>query len=173
MAKVNISLISYYFGGKEGLYREIFQVIQADKISATSSILTPSNLSSKEDFRLRFSLFLEMMMESTARDPHSFKLLHNEMLEGFPRVKEICHQHFERMSALFTDFFIAGKKQGFVREDLDPRVMGMIIMNIMMGFAAKANFCREIADVDYFNKEDRALMLRDTLAVVLDGMLKN
>ena len=171
-AKVNISLISYYFGGKEGLYKEIFKVIQADKMSASSTILNPASLSSKEDFRLRFSLFLEMMMESNARDPYVFKLLHNEMLEGFPRVKEMTHQHFGAMSELFTTFFEAGKKQGFVREGLDARVIGMVTMNIMMGFAAKAEFCREVCDMDFYNKDNRARMLKDTLSVILDGMIK-
>ncbi len=171
-AKVNISLISYYFDGKDGLYREIFKRMQDSRIQLTSSIFDSKQATSVEAFRLRLTLFYEQMIEAGCQDAPAFKLIHNEMREGFPRVKEQTLKYFERMNGIVSAFMKEAQKRGFLRADVDLKIMGMMMCNMMMGPSAFSAMSQAVFGIDFFDKKDRTRMVRDTLQIYFDGILR-
>src|SRR5947208_2606057 len=58
-AKINSSMISYYFEGKEGLYKACIEEIAQTSLQMTAKVLQP--VSSVTEFRLRLQMFLDGM----------------------------------------------------------------------------------------------------------------
>src|SRR5437868_1606791 len=57
-AKANVCLISYYFGGKDGLYQAIFQRVGEARTEKVQSLLgNSSQISSADEYRVRLQVF--------------------------------------------------------------------------------------------------------------------
>src|SRR3712207_187483 len=59
-AGVNVSLISYHFKGKEGLFRELVEGFGKERLRDSEKILTPPE--SLEDMRVKLRLWMEQFL---------------------------------------------------------------------------------------------------------------
>ncbi len=73
---VNIAMISYYFGGKEGLYLECIANFARGRGEIIQKILTP--VQNAEEFKMRLKLFFESMMSLYACDKHLLRIIMRE-----------------------------------------------------------------------------------------------
>ncbi len=124
-ADLNISLISYYFGGKEGLYKaviiEFASLIkrQSEKIMEGFDVNNPTKESFQRSMRVLIKEMLPLKFKN--RDIHS--VLHREMMAGLPHAKEVYENIFSKVMEAIVGLYEAGQKKGFVRKDLEPFVV--------------------------------------------------
>ena len=76
-AKVNPCLISYYFEGKEGLYRACLEEYGQARIEASTQILGPPVISA-EDFKARLRLLITNILEVQLKEPELHIMLMKE-----------------------------------------------------------------------------------------------
>jgi len=124
-AEVNISLISYYFGGKEGLYKAVifeFATQTAARVGNSLQGLDLSNLTA-ETFKKRMHSFLSGMLpiKLASRDIHL--ILQREMLAGLPHAKEVYENVFSKILESVVEVYKAGQKKGFIRDDINPYIL--------------------------------------------------
>ncbi len=136
-AGCNLSLIQYYYGGKQGLYLAIFE----DKIRTVRAALPqaydldPEPLGLDRDgFRAVFQALLTVNVQAYVDDPDFFRLAQRELVAGAPQGKSILEGMLTEMMTGLIRLVEYGKRQGFVRADLDPLVFLLLVNRGVDGY---------------------------------------
>jgi AcrR family transcriptional regulator len=114
-AAVNISLISYHFGGKENLYHACLTPWVASKIEfLEKKILRPT---SAEEFQFRLKLFVETGC-----------IIWRDIEHEDPVLQEIFKKTIQPLSDRLVEFMRTGQKQNFIRKDLDANYVALLFL---------------------------------------------
>ncbi len=129
LAGVNSSLISYYFSGKEGLYRACLQEIGEARLKAARQILKPAQ--SAEEFRLRLMMFIESMFELYLSDREAGLIIIREYDRVNSPAEGIFKETFLKVYQAVVDFFKEGQKQDFVAQHRDPFLLASLFFGCL------------------------------------------
>ncbi|WP_413287599.1 TetR/AcrR family transcriptional regulator [Bdellovibrio sp. HCB337] len=135
-AGLNLSLISYYFGGKEGLYTELIhnfaQTIRSEieKVIKTSE----SKESSKENLERVFMMMVSSFSDIRERYPYMSVIMQRERLAALPFAREIYEETFTPIGESLIQVMVKAQKKGFVRKDLNPLLVFLFLQEAIIGF---------------------------------------
>lgn len=132
---INVSLISYYFGGKEGLYKEVIRnhAIQIrDGVKDMVDEFDKQELT-KELFIADISHMVDHMIQSQWQNPEMAKIIGREKLAGFPHAKETHTEIFYPLIQRFYRLFETGQEKGFVKKEISAPIFFMTLMEAICG----------------------------------------
>ncbi|MBC76049.1 MAG: hypothetical protein CME64_08525 [Halobacteriovoraceae bacterium] len=126
-AGVNISAISYYFSGKEGLYQACIEDFGLETLSLVEKILAPS--SDLIDFEKKLSKFTEHIFGIYTERQELVRLVFKELQRDDKKEPSIIGKSFVQLFKKLVAFFNSAKEQGIVREDLNPFITASLFMS--------------------------------------------
>lgn len=170
----NISLISYYFGGKEGLYKEVMRHYAWQIKNSVDQIFSYSeqNPMTREHFVQEIEKMVDNMIELRLGNPEMSMIFSREKLTGMPFSKEVHEEIFYPLIQKFYEIFKLGQKNGFVREDINPAFFFVTLSEGVWGFFELIE-CQTQINQDCANLlHDRSEIKNQILSIYLTGVLK-
>ena len=126
-AKLNSSLISYYFQSKEGLYRACIEEIAQASLEMTKKVLQPA--SNEAEYRVRLEMFLDNMFQLFLEDRDTGLILIREYDRLQSPAEQIFRDSFLKILNQIVHFFSKAQDQGL----LDPKKDAFTLAGLLFG----------------------------------------
>ena len=174
LSDTNISLISYYFGGKEGLYKEVMREYALKTKSNVQGIIDNyENITlTRETFIEEISKTVDQIIRSRLENPDIAKILAREKLTGFPYSKEIHSEIFYPMIQKFFKLFESGQQLGLVKNEINPAVFFILLSESIWGFYVVNDCDIEITHDCKQYVADPKIFCEQVINIFLTGVLK-
>lgn len=124
-AQVNISMISYYFNGKEGLYVAILEDFIEQNRAEYATMVTNFDVKNltREKFSSHMKMIIGRLVERKFSCPHVSPLIFREILAGVPAAREFMENALDTMAQGLINLFEEARKQGIIKPDLHPATL--------------------------------------------------
>lgn len=162
-ADVNLSMISYYFGGKEGLYAAVLkeQFAILDKIDEIDHM--------EIDTLQKFELYIRATVARYRKNPYLLRFYTSELTNPTPCFETIVKPAIKKVVQMLVDTFTDGLSHEKFRDGLDPA-------DTVLALAGMINFYFLIEPVtaglvDHAPERDEKL-IRHIMDIFTRGVLK-
>ncbi len=120
-AGLNLSLISYYFGGKEGLYKTLFVEFATKAQKEIKALIEDADMVGldRELFFKKMRTIIENMVRMQVSNPEMMMLMQRETLEGLPHAREVWEEVFHSLGEQIVSVFEVARDRKIIRSDLN------------------------------------------------------
>lgn len=172
-ADANISLISYHFGGKEGLYKEVMRSYALEIKERAQKITGDIDKSemTREVFITNMSRVVENLINTRVNNPELSKILTREKLAGLPHSKEIHSEIFYPLILNFYKLVEIGQKKGFVKSEINPALYFILLSEAVWGFFVISECNTKVSKDCEDLLKDTDKLKKQVLDIFLTGVL--
>lgn len=167
-ASVNVSMVSYYFESKEGLYRACLEEFGKDRLQFAQKILNPPE--SLEDFRVRLTLFAEHVLDTHIAEPEITAIIHRDIATENPIIKLVFNTFFIKIFETFATFLSAAQVKKLLRQDVDIFLAGQIFYGSLMHAGKNDKICNEYFGKSIGQPEYKSKLLNQLIRNFMDGV---
>jgi AcrR family transcriptional regulator len=135
-AEVNVAAISYYFGGKDGLYLEVFQTYANHISERILHVLAQSSgqIQGREDLEKTLRALIATIVDMRVEEPEVAIVLQKQSIGNIPGVQEAFVAITEPVGDALTKFFQEIQNQQLLRQDLNIRSFLTILIESIWGY---------------------------------------
>ena len=135
-SKSNISAISYHFGGKEGLYREVMRqcALEIKDHVQMRSTQFGKTIITKNLFKAEMQSLIESLIFFQVKYPEVSQIFAREKLTGLKHSKEIHEEIFYPLVKNFIYMFNQAQAAKIVRPDINPTLFFIMLSEGTWGY---------------------------------------
>jgi AcrR family transcriptional regulator len=172
-AGLNISLISYYFGGKEGLYKacitDFAEYVQGHLAKLASAV---EDQEITRDSYIRFmKALISTMVTIKQKSPQISEIMIREVVEGLPHAREVYETVFSQMAERVTKLMTAAQKKGIVRPDLNVYTLFLSLVHSVDFYFLSRKCQTPFTKKCYRFPEQTQEFIDQTVKVFVEGVL--
>jgi AcrR family transcriptional regulator len=171
-SKANISLISYHFGGKEGLYKEVMKDFALEVQNTMHPVLDQAEKTevTKESFSNEISMIVQNMISMRKKHPEICQILCREKANGMPLSRDIHEDIFYPLAKRFIGSFENAQQKKVVRPDIHAGLFFICMSEGLFGFYQMMD-CQTSLQKDCEQFMDAELLKNQILNIYLNGVL--
>lgn len=170
-AGVNISLISYHFKGKEGIYRACLQEFGEQRLKAGKRILTPPE--SPEDMKAKLKLLGHDFFQTHVDCPEVCAMMHQDSSTNFHLVRDLYEGFFLKFFETLIEFITVAKKRKLVRKDVDPFHAAGFYFGAILHVGQSSAILKEFYKRSLSEEKYREKLVDDFVNYFLNGVIQN
>ena len=167
-ADANISLVSYYFGGKEALFQECLKDFGKERMVMADKILQVPR--SQQEFNIRFEMFIDEGIRLYSEQTHLLTLIHNEFESKGPKAIETFKSTFLKIVDMIITFFDAAQKQGFIKKDVSPAMTAFLLMGSFRNIFLHPDLKKVMLGFTVDNEEGKKKVKEHFMKIFLHGI---
>jgi len=135
-SSANISLISYHFGGKEGLYKELLKDFALEIQNTMLPVIEESQKKpiTKDSFVKEISFIIQNMISMRKKHPEICQILSREKANGMPLSRDIHEDIFYPLAKRFIQLFEAAQAKNIVQKDIHAGLFFICMSEGLFGF---------------------------------------
>lgn len=169
-AGVNVSLVSYHFGGKEGLYRSCLQQFGENRLNSAERILSAPK--DTAEYKVRLEMFITEMLQNFAEEPTLCRLIQREIENPSSVVEDIFEKTFLKVFLTLVDFNKSAIKNNILKKEVDPLLSASFLMSALTKQFSSHSFAHRHLKHSIFTEEGRAKIKEQFLNIFLNGALR-
>ncbi|MGN0136315.1 TetR family transcriptional regulator [Anaerotignum sp.] len=160
-ANVNIAMISYYFGGKEGLYSHILSTL-FDDVKKMIAHVDAEPKSGKE----KIWALAERLIEIDRKSTYLIRIVQSEIVNPTNEDDQTMKEYISHLNGFLRKWIQEGKRDGDIREDVDETIAAINIVSMIDFYSLMRPFS------DAFLQTDGKGYLENTLKNYFRGIGK-
>ncbi|MBL7558161.1 MAG: TetR/AcrR family transcriptional regulator [Bdellovibrionaceae bacterium] len=166
-AKLNISLISYYFSGKEGLLVAALEELTKGQLERVEALL--GKFESRQDFEIRLRGFLNGTVKLYLDNPLLIRLFLEELEKQQEGAERVFSQTFFKTWEMFTQFINRGRLAGYLRNSTEnDRIIAIQILCPFLDLMRASVSTKKFYQITLADKEFRDALIEQILFAVLE-----
>lgn len=132
----NISMISYYFGSKEGLYKQILSDHMVNVSGEVRKIFHGDSGKEMTEklFRAELKLLISVIVEMKCGNPEMISIMQRERVNGLPFARELHEQTIEPIAEQVIDVFKQAQRKKIIRTGFDVGAFLGILFESIVGY---------------------------------------
>jgi AcrR family transcriptional regulator len=166
LAKINVSQISFYFGGKQGLLNAIFEDLVKANLNNLGENL--KDISTLESFKEGLTVFLNQFVDTYIKNDKLFRLFWDELERGHEEAQKIFPETFGKVHQILENHLESAKKVGFICEQVDIKLLALQVLSpflSLMTFEKTARFHNSLVSLQ--NNETKEKLIRQTVEGII------
>jgi AcrR family transcriptional regulator len=168
-AGVNISLVSYHFGGKENLYRHCLESFADQPLKLAERVLkAPKTL---DEFRFAIQIFVHEMIGMHRDEPELCTIIHRDIAAANEIALDVFKRVFLGVYQMFREFIIAAQRAGVIRKNIPSEMLCSILFGSMIHFATGDHLRKIASQPSLQDKKFVNLFVESYLTIFFDGMV--
>lgn len=169
---LNLSLISYYFGGKEGLYKAVMENYANQVLNNLSHMFEiHADKLDKKIFIENMREFIRKFILLRKKSPDIAIILYRERLSGLPFARDVYENTFSRIGTSIVELLRVAQKKKIVKAEICPHDFILFLSEAILGYVnaheCKTNFMKHCINLE----KDEEKLIDQLMMVFLQGVL--